>query len=107
MSDHSIKQGSEAPSLEAALSRAGSAVNLSAATSVTFRMEAPGRVASVQIAAVVVDATAGEVRVDFTEASTARHGHHLGEFWVVWPTGQTPEVFPDDGWVTVDVTRSL
>ena len=96
-----IKQGDRLPSLEATIRRRsdGSAVDLTTALGVTFRMwkqRVVGGSYKVNAAAVMVTPSSGVVRYDWTSLDTDDAGDYLGEFVVSWPSSKT-QTIPTDG----------
>lgn len=102
MSDFYIKRGDRGPSLSATLQDPdGVAINLTAATSVTFKM---GN--GIDAAAVIVSPAAGTVRYDWGANDTRVAGTYNAEFEILWNDGRKQTV-PTDGYLTVTVGRDL
>lgn len=96
-----IKQGDTLPALRAQLlGPDDQPIDLSVAT-VEFRM---GN--HVSAAAVIEDPTQGRVRYDWRPGDTNVPGTHYAEFVVTFLGGATQRV-PNDGYVLVQITRSV
>lgn len=89
MTAFAIKQGDSLPVLEATITKAdGTALDLTDATSVTFRMRAVNARAAgtfkVNAAATFVDKPNGVVRYTFLPANTDTPGQYAGEFVIAF-----------------------
>lgn len=100
MATVNMRVGDRLPVLEVRLTdQAGTAVDLSGATSVVFSLR-DRRTQAVKIsraAATIVDAATGRVRYSWTAADVDTPGSYVGEFEVTFASGtQTFPTRPDD-----------
>lgn len=105
MTEFHIKAGDTRPSLTAtATLEDGTALDLTTATSVMFRMRRAGESAfAVERAAVVVaPTTSGIVRYDFVAGDTATPGVHYADFAVTF-SGGAKQTIPTRGSIVVHV----
>ena len=102
-----VKQNDTSPSMLATLQDAnGNAVGVVGA-SVRFHMRAIGSTnATVDAAAVIVDAANGIVRYDWDAADTATVGSYQAEFEVTYADASV-ETFPNDGFIRVKITDDV
>lgn len=106
--DYGIKQGDTLPVLLATLKDgAGSAVDVSSNTGLTFRMRAinpaaPVTTYKVNKAAVLnTDGHDGKVKVALTASETDTPGDYQGEFVVAF--GADQQTFPSNGYIAITV----
>lgn len=106
--DFTIKANDRRPSIAATLTYEGGATcNLSSATEVNFIMKiASGGAVKVNSEAVIVDATTGKVRYDWTAVDTNAPGDYLAEWEVTWGDGAR-ETFPTKTYHSVSVLADL
>lgn len=89
-----IKQGDRRPAAPATIKRGTTVVDLSTATSVTFKMTNFYEMQKkVDAAADVTDAVNGEVEYRWADGDTDTPGKYYAEWEVLWSDG-TPETFP-------------
>lgn len=85
-------------------------INLTTATSVTFKMRTAGAAditaPKVSSAMTVVDATNGRVRHNWSTAHTDTPGEYAVEFEIAWSDGGI-ETVPNDGYMTINVVEDL
>lgn len=101
-----IKQGDTSPSIAYTLYRPdGETVEPLAGCTVKFVMATEETLGSpkTKADAVVVDATAGEVRYDWVASDTDTHGEFVGE-WEVTRADGSIETFPNRGFVPIAIT---
>ena len=90
----SIKQGDRRPAAPATLKHGSTVVDLTLATSVTFKMTEQNETAlKVNSAAVVLVAASGTVEYRWAVGDTDTPGKYWVEWEVLWSDG-TPETFP-------------
>jgi hypothetical protein len=107
VADFVIKAHDQLPSIQAALTTATGAVDLTGATGVSFIMQPlAGGAAKVNAAAVIVNATGGIVRYDWATGDTNTAGSYQAEWQVIW-SGNRKQTFPTLGYHTVDVAPDL
>jgi len=89
-----IKQGDRRPVAIATIKHGDTIVDLTLATSVTFKMTLQGRITkTVDAPATVTNAVAGEVEYRWAVGDTDDPGTYNAEWEVLWADG-TPETFP-------------
>lgn len=89
-----LKQNDQKPAATTTLSRGTTVVDLTNATSVTFKMRQHGsNVLKVDAAAVVTDAVNGEVEYRWVSGDTDSSGDYYAEWQVLWNDGDL-ETFP-------------
>jgi hypothetical protein len=86
-------------------------INLSTATSVTFKMRTAGaadtNAPTVSRAAQIgTPSSAGRVRHNWTTADTAAIGEYEVEFEILWNDGGV-ETVPNDGYATINIVEDL
>jgi hypothetical protein len=98
-----VKQNDTRPPASTVLSRGTTIVNLTTATSVTFKMRMNNSVGVLKVdsAAVVLDAIAGSVEYQWSVGDTDTKGTFAAEWEVLWNDG-TKETFPT---ITADFVR--
>jgi hypothetical protein len=108
MSTWQVKQGATWPKLEAVLLDAsGAVVNLTTATSVTFRMRKQGAAAlKVEAAMVVENAAAGAVSYTWDTADTDTVGEYDVDIAVLWANGKIQK-WPNPGYDLVSIAPAL
>lgn len=109
MSTFTIKQNDTSPSLQVSLTdSAGSAIDLTGATSIRFHMRLPSATAAkVDAAAATVGAsTAGVVKYDWSAGDTDTAGLYQAEFEVTY-SDSSIETFPNGGYLLVNVLDDL
>lgn len=107
MADFTIKSYDRLPTIQATLATAGTAVDLTTATSVDFIMRlASGGTVKVNAAATIVTAADGVVRYDWATGDTDTPGSYQAEWEVHWTDGRT-QTFPTLTYHTVDVLADL
>lgn len=105
--DFTVKAHDRLPSIQATLSSAGAPVNLTTASAVSFIMRpVKGNTVKINAPAVVVSATDGVVRYDWTSADTDTPGQYQAEWEVTWSGGKQ-QTFPTLTYHTVDVLADL
>jgi hypothetical protein len=86
------------------------AINLTTATSVTFKMRTAGAAdASAPLVSSVMDIVtpaSGRVRHNWSTAHTGTPGEYEVEFEIAWNDGGI-ETVPNDGYVTINVVEDL
>ena len=104
MSDFKIKQGDELPVLDVTLVNAdGTALNLTTATGVDFRMRLPGETAyRVNAAGSILVAASGTVRYEWAAGDTDVAGQYDAEFVATFSGARTLTA-PTCGCFTVTV----
>ena len=102
-----VKQNDRRPAAPAILKRGGTIVDLTSATSVTFKMR---RINSLDLkvdnSAYVTDASAGAVEYRWAAIDTDTSGEYLAEWEVLWSDGTT-ETFPTVDYDIVLITSDL
>lgn len=89
-----VKQNDRRPAAPATIKRGSDVVDLSTATSVTFRMRERNRMEmKVEAVAVVTDAVNGEVEYRWAEGDTDTAGTFYADWRIVW-SDSTTETFP-------------
>jgi hypothetical protein len=85
-------------------------INLTAATSVTFKMRTAGAADAtaplVSAIATIVTPATGRVRHTWSSAHTATVGEYEAEFEIAWNDGGI-ETIPNDGYATINVIEDL
>lgn len=102
MASFTIVQNDTAPPITATLTAGGTAVDLSGA-SVVFELTSRAGDVIVESAAVVDDATAGEVSYQWVTGDTAVMVDHYRARWKVTFADATIRHFPSPGYTTVHV----
>lgn len=106
MADFTLKQNDTWPPLEAVLTDANGAVNLTGA-SVRMILKSAGAGSTViQGACTIVSAVEGRVRYTWLAADTSLVNTLSGEFEVTWGDGKIT-TFPNDGYFTVEIKADL
>ena len=101
-----LKQNDLLPPLAATVvDQDGNAVDISAASGVTFRFRRQGGV-STEAAATITDAANGKVQYDWVAGDTANSGLYEGEFIVTFP-GPEPQTFPSRVFILFEVVKNL
>ncbi len=105
---HHVKQNDTRPHASTVLKRGKTIVDLTSATSVTFKMRRIGRVENkVSSAAVVIgDPTLGAVEYEWTTVDTDAIGNFRASWVVLW-SDTTRETFPTVSYDVVHVDPSL
>lgn len=104
----SIKQDDRKPSISATLQYADGTVRDLTGCTVKFLMrKRPGVTAKVDASATVVTAASGTVRYDWAAADTDTPGTYQGEFEVTETSSGKKETFPNDGYLTINVTDDV
>lgn len=100
-----VKKGDRTPT-PATLYKDGSVVDLSAATSVTFRFRIAGS-GEVPVVApcAVTGATTGKVEIQWGVGHTDTMGKYVGEFVVTMPSGV--QLYPSEGFQLLEIIESL
>lgn len=108
--DFAIKEGDTLPVLLVTLKDgAATAINVSGADSITFRMRAVNPAANVGVykvnreADLNTDGTDGKVKIGLTADETDTPGTYQGEFVIDWGGGDQQTV-PSDGYVSIQVS---
>ena len=104
-----IKQGARDPALVVTLNdESGTAVNVSAATSITLTMRTKNGTVLInqQTMSFVTDGTDGQVSYAWQAGSTDTPGEHDIEVDVNWASG-TRTTFPDNGFGRVVIVADL
>lgn len=111
--DFYLKTGDLAPPITVALKYDdGSAVDLSDADSVVFRMKRHGTEVGLVEADAVIDndPTTGKAEYAFQSGETDEAGNYDGEFSVVWGAGAPvpgPQTFPSSSYVRIKITKRI
>jgi hypothetical protein len=100
----SFKRTSRLPSREMTL-KSAAAFDLTLASSIKFVYRALGGTGRNEIVAVVVDATANRIRVDFADADVATVGQY--EWHVEAVFAAKTMCFPESGFYTFSVTEMI
>jgi hypothetical protein len=100
MADFYIGQDARRPTLVVNLLDAQGNVNLTGASSVTFRMRLQNGTTAVTGTATVTQAAQGEVTYAWAANDTATPGTYIAEWSVTWSTGVT-QTFPTDRVFTI------
>lgn len=107
MTTMSMKQGDTLPELIVQLlGSAGTPLDLTTATSVTFKMRTSAGVILVQRAAVVETAAEGRVRFIWQVGDTDVIGNHDVEWTIVFP-GAKEVTIPNKGYDTIHISARL
>lgn len=102
-----IKQNDRRPAAPATLKRGDAVVDLTAATSVTFKMRQIHKLdLKVNNTVYVVDASVGQVEYRWGVGDTDTPGEYLAEWEVLWSDGTT-ETFPTVDYDIVLITSDL
>lgn len=102
-----VKQNDRRPAAPATLKRGTTVVDLTQATSVTFKMRGLNQIElTTDRAAVVLDAAAGSVEYRWEAADTDTAGTFLAEWEVLWSDGTT-ETFPTIDYDIVQISSDL
>lgn len=103
-----IKQDDTAPSYVADLKTNGAPVDLTPATSATFKMRQTGQTALKVNAAMAIDAdpATGRVQYDWQTGDTDTIGTYEAEIEILWTDG-TIETWPNTGYASVTVAADL
>lgn len=102
MADFYIGQGARRPVLGATLTDANGPVNLTSASSITFRGRLMDGTTTFSGSAVADAPAAGHVTYSWGANDTATPGTYMVEFSVTWSTGIT-QTFPTDRVMTLEV----
>jgi hypothetical protein len=93
-----IKQGDRKPAAPATLKRGDTVVDLTSATSVTFKLRPVGRIdLIVDTAATILVAASGTVEYRWADGDTDDPGQYYAEWEVLW-NDDTKETFPTMGY---------
>ena len=108
MADYVIKAHDQLPSIQASLTTAAGAVDLTGATAVAFIMQpAAGGAAKVNAPGVIVSpATSGTVRYDWAVGDTNTAGDYQAEWQVTWSDGRH-QSFPTVGYHSITIAPDL
>jgi len=102
-----VKQNDTSPAMLATLQDASLAAVDIRGASVRFHMRPIGSTqVTVDAAATIVDALAGEVRYDWQAADTATVGAYQAEFEVTY-AGDIIETFPNDAYIRVQIIDDI
>jgi hypothetical protein len=100
MADFYIGQDARRPTIVVNLLDAQGYVNLTGASSTTFRMRLQDGTTAISGTATVSQASTGEVTYAWGASDTATPGEYIAEWSVTWSTGIT-QTFPTDRVFTV------
>jgi hypothetical protein len=106
MADFTIKAHDRRPSIQATLSTAGTAVDLTTAVSVKFIMANASNTVVVNTTAVIVTASQGVVRYDWGATDTATPGNYTAEWEVTWSAG-IKQTFPTAAYHSIAIIADL
>ena len=106
MATHTIKQGDLYPPIEATLSDANGAVDLTGASVRFIMLRRRGRVELVNADATIMDAATGSIRYQWVAGDTDEVGDHLAEFEVTFADTRVA-TWPNGGHLIVSVVRDL
>lgn len=102
-----ITEGNTAPSLRRQLLNSdGTAIDLSAASSVVFRMATQFYDTLAEGACAITDAANGWVQYDWQAGDTDQQGTHRAEFIVTYADGGVQTV-PANGGMIVEIDRAI
>lgn len=106
MADFTIKAHDRRPSIQANLSAAGAAVDLTTALSVKFIMANSTGTVVVNTTAVIVTANQGVVRYDWGATDTATPGAYTAEWEVTWSAG-IKQTYPTAAYHSISIVADL
>lgn len=107
MADFSLKSGDTWPPVDATLSDANGAINLTTATSVKFVMAPTGGGGpTVNSVCTITNAALGQVRYVWVSPNTDTSGTYKVEFEILWSDGKIGTV-PNEGYLTVEILDDL
>lgn len=102
-----VKQGDRRPAAPATIKRGSTVVDLTTATSVTFKMRPMYRLdLTVDTAATVLVAASGTVEYRWAAGDTDTSGDYFAEWEVLWNDGTT-ETFPTIDYDVVHISSVL
>jgi hypothetical protein len=102
-----VKQGDRRPAAPATIKRGTTVVDLTSATSVTFKMRHFYRTdLTVDAAATILSPTAGTVEYQWAPGDTNLAGDYYAEWEVLWSDG-TKETFPTIDYDIVHISGDL
>lgn len=105
--DLTISQGATTPVLsETITDQNGNSVNLTSATVIFIMRQLSSSTPTVNAAATITNATAGQVTYSWSSADTATAGLYMGQFHCVLSGGSTYD-FPNQGFLMIEVQENL
>lgn len=105
MADFTIGQGARRPILYATLTQAGEPLDLTGASSVTFRGRLQDGTTVFSGTCTIITAADGEVSYSWAANDTATPGTYIVEFSITWSTGIT-QTIPTDRVATLLVRNA-
>ena len=98
------KKGDRHPPLDVVLRDQNGVVDLTSASAVEFIMQDSSGTNVVDGECTILDAASGRVRYSWAEGDTDTVGSFKAEWVVTWDDG-LETTFPDDGFVTIRITK--